>query len=207
MARLYKTIGQNYKAISIYESLLAKDPDNSLAAYQLAKLLLQVKNQKKQYPLLQELQKVDAENANYLCHEGIANTMLKNKNKAIDNFLQAYRKNDAHFKAIERLAYAYVLLQDKDSTALFVNRGLELRPEHIAMNKIKINALYRDKKYAKAEQLLQKMDTIAPNAIYVKKMLGRTCLKLKEYQKAKQYFQQAQKLNRTDYKIYTYVMG
>ena len=56
----------------------------------------------------------------------------------------------------------------------FTDIGLRLDSLHINLNRLKINELFRNKKYNKAIVRLKKLDSILPNNLYNKKMLGRS---------------------------------
>lgn len=193
------------KAISIFEEIVEKDDDNLLIKYQLGKLYLKTKQSLKAKKLFKSLIQKDRENANYHYQLGVAYAMLKKRNLKINSFLEAYKNDDEHIKAIHQLALAYVLLRDRDSSAIFTNRGLQVNPNHIELNKLKINSLYRKKEYLPAITLLEKIDTLKPNEHYTQKMLGRALYKLKDYNEAEKYFNKALKIDRSDFKSYTYL--
>ncbi|CAM1345067.1 tetratricopeptide repeat protein [Tenacibaculum amylolyticum] len=193
------------EAIHVYEDILKTDPENLLVKYALSKMYLQKGEAKKAKGLLQKLIKEDQNNANFHYQLGIANTALGKKYKRVDNFLDAYNVDAQHFNAIEKLARAFTKLRDKDSASIFINKGLALRPNHLNLNKLKINRLFLDKKYNESLLLLKNLDSIAPNEHYTNSMLGKTYLKLEQYDNAKKHFHKATKINNEDFKSYIYL--
>ena len=204
LANSYKKEKKYRKAITVYEKLHEEDKDNLFIAYELGKLHLTIKEAEKALQLFKGLIERDITNANYYYYKGIAYKLLGKRNLRMDSFLEAYEKDDKHIKSIENLAYDYTVLRDADSASIFIKKGLQINPNHIELNKLEINALYRDKNYNKAIELLQKIDTIEPNEHYTKKMLGRCYFLLKDFEIARKYFKQALRIDKTDYKVYTY---
>ncbi|CAM1351693.1 tetratricopeptide repeat protein [Tenacibaculum insulae] len=193
------------KAIVVFEDVLKKDSENLLISYQVGKLYLQTKQATKAVKLFKKLISVDKNNANYNYQLGVAYAMLRKRNLKINSFLAAYKNDETHIKAIYQLAMAYTFLRDKDSAAIFIDKGIKVNPNHIKLNKLKINNLYRQKDYLPAIALLEKIDTLEPKEQYTKKMLGRCFLKLKDYGKAKENFKEALAIDKTDFKSYTYL--
>ncbi|WP_299162955.1 tetratricopeptide repeat protein [uncultured Tenacibaculum sp.] len=193
------------KAISIFEEIVENDDENLLIKYQLGKLYLKTKQPLKAKNTFKRLIEKDKKNANYHYQQGVMYAMLKKRNLKINSLLEAYKNDNEHIKAIHQLAVAYILLRDRDSSTIFMNRGLEVNPNHIELNKLKINSLYRKKDYLSAISLLEKIDTLKPNEHYIQKMLGRALYKLKDYEEAEKYFKKALKIDRSDFKSYTYL--
>ncbi|MBA6155901.1 tetratricopeptide repeat protein [Tenacibaculum sp. S7007] len=205
LGKTYQKEKKLQKAISIFEEIIEKDADNLLINYQLGKLYLQTKQPLKAKKVFEFLIVKDKTNANYHYQLGLVFSMSKKRNPKIDSFLDAYKYDDEHIKAIHQLAVSYTLLRDRDSANLFINKGLKVNQNHVALNKLKINDLYRRKEYLPAISLLEKIDTLASNEHYTQKMLGRILYKLKDYGEAKKYFKKALRIDRDDFKSYTYL--
>lgn len=193
------------KAITIFEDLVKLDSENLLVQYKLGRMYVKTKQPAKAIKTFKNLLKQDSSNANYHYQLGISYAMLKKRNLKIDSFLDAYKNDEEHIKAIQQLALAYTFLRDKDSANLFINRGLKVSPNHIDLNKLKINNLYREEQFREAIKLLQKIDTLEPNEHYTQKMLGRSFFNLKEYDKAREHFNNAKEIDKSDFKAYTYL--
>ena len=119
--------------------------------------------------------------------------------KRIDYYLLAYKLNNTHFNTIEKLAKSFLTIKDKDSSNLFTKKGLMLRPNHIDLNRLKINDLFRKKKYKESLSSLFHIDSIKPNEHYTHKMLGKCYYNLENYTNAEKHFKKAYMLNNEDY--------
>ena len=205
LGRTYQRLKQYKKTISIYEEILTKDTHNLLLQYKLAKLYLLTKQPKKSVKIFQFLITQDIENANYSYQLGISYALLGKRNPKIDSYLEAYRKDNQHLKAVYRLAKSYKKIGDRDSSALFVEKGLVIQPNHLDLNKMKINYLFRKKQYSKAIDLLINIDSLVSNDYYTIKMLGRSYYNIDSLALAKKQFTKAKKLDNEDYKNYTYL--
>lgn len=205
LGKSYRKQKKYVEAIQVFEEIIKKDSENLLVQYQLGKLYLLTRKSKKAEKTFKTLIAQDSWNANYSYQLGLAYAQLKKRNLKIDNFINAFKKDSTHIKAIERLAIDFILLRDRDSSKLFVDKGLALYPNHIQLNRMRINSLYRNKKYKKAIAILKKLDTLKPNEHFTLKMLARTYYNLKEYDKAKKFFEKAGKIDGEDFKSQTYI--
>lgn len=205
LGKSYEKEKEFNKAIAIYEEIVNNDAENMLVQYQLGKLYVKTKQPTKAIETYSTIIKQDSTNANYHYQLGVAYGMLKKRNLKINSFLKAFTNDDTHIKSIHQLALAFTFLRDKDSAAIFINKGLSVNPNHIALNKLKINSLYRNEKYKKAIKLLNRIDTIEPNEHYTQKMLGRSYFNLKKYKKASEFLKKAIDIDQSDFKAYTYL--
>ncbi|WP_072555486.1 tetratricopeptide repeat protein [Tenacibaculum todarodis] len=205
LGKAYQKLKKYKKAISVFEEITKNDSENLLVNYRIGRLYLLTNQPKKAKNIFQELIKKDAENANYSYQLGLAYAMLKKRNLKINSFLETYKKDDEHIKAIHQLATSFILLRDRDSANIFIERGLVVDANHIPLNKLKANKLYRDKRYLDGIRILEKLDSLKPNEKFTQKMLGRSWYKLKNFEEAKKYFNKAKKIDQSDYKSYTYL--
>lgn len=205
LAKNYRSLKQSKKAIKIYEGILAKDSLNLVLKYQLGKLYLLNKKPKEAVETFQYLIENDKTNANYSYYLGLSYALSAKRDPMINSFLDTYAKDSTHLRAIARLAKSYKKLNDKDSTELFVSKGLALNKNHIDLNKLKINNLFRKKKYQKAIPLLLNLDTIDKKDTYSASMLGKTYFKLDSLDKAKKYFNKLYRMDRENFKAKTYL--
>lgn len=205
LAQSYRKQKRFKKAIQFFEEITQKDAENLLVKYQLGKLYLQVKKAEKAKETFKKLIVKGPKNANYSYQLGLAYALLKKRNLKINNFLNAFKKDSTHLKAIERLAVDFSLLKDTDSSRLFVKKGLKINPNSIRLNRLKANDLFRNKKFLKTLKILQKLDSLQPNELYNQKMLARTYYNLEDYNNAKKHFVKASKLDVEDFKSYTYL--
>ncbi len=193
------------EVINLYEEICRKDPDNLLLKYKLGKKYLQLRKYKKAEMIFKELIRKDHKNANYYYQLALSTPQYKRIFTRIDNYLLAYKLDNAHFNAIEKLAKSFTLIKDKDSAKIFTEKGLELRPNHINLNRLKINRLYAKKKYNESIILLNHLDTIQPNERYTHMMLGRSYFNIENYDKAEKHFLKAGYLDDEDFKSSIYL--
>ena len=204
LAKGYQRLKKSKKSIEIYEDILEKDSLNLVLMYQLGKLYLVTRNAKKSVQLFKYLIEKDKTNAHYSYQLGLAYAIRNDRDPMINSFIDTYKKDSTHLKAIAHLASSFNKLKDRDSTQIFVEKGLILDSNHINLNKLKINQLYRDKKYLEAIPFLLNLDTIAKNDTYPTSMLGRTYYNLDSLKKAKKYFRKLSSMDRESYKAWTY---
>ena len=205
LAKAYKRLKKTNKAILIYEEVLKKDSLNLVLKYQLGKLYLINRKAKKAILTFKNLIKKDSLNAHYSYQLGLSYALKNLRDPMINSFIATYKKDSTHLKAIAHLASSFNKLKDRDSTKIFVKRGLAIDNNHINLNKLKINQLYRDKKYVEAIPLLLNLDTLAKNDTYFTSMLGRAYYNLDSLQKAKKYFRKLYRSDRENYKAHTYL--
>ena len=205
LGKTYVKLGQIGKAITVFEEIIKNDSENLLVKYELGKLYLKTNRVRKAADVFKELIKADNSNANYSYYLGLVYDKQKENNKRIDAYLDAYKKDDEHIKAIEKLAIAYRALRDKDSSNLFVEKGLQIAPYNSNLNRLKINEFYRSEKYNEAIGLLKKIDSIEPNEHYTHKMLGKCYLKINDNINAKKHFSKALTLDGEDYSSHIFL--
>jgi len=88
---------------------------------------------------------------------------------------------------------------------LFTGKGLAINKNHIELNKLKVNQLYKDKNYKEAIPLLLNLDTIDRKDTYSTSMLGRMYFKLDSLDKAKKYFNKLYAMDRENFKAKTFL--
>lgn len=205
LAKNYRRLKKSKKAIKIYEEIVAKDSLNLVLKYQLGKLYIITRNPKKAISTFKYLVKNDAINANYSYHLGLSFALNGKRDPMINSFIDTYKKDSLHIKAIARLAKSFQKLKDVDSTQLFVDKGLTINKNHIDLNKLKINQLYKDKKYKETIPFLLNLDTIDKKDTYSMSMLGRSYYHLDSLEIAKKYFKKLSVTDWEDYKANTYL--
>ncbi len=193
------------EVVRLYEEICKKDPDNLIAKYTLGKRYLQIKKFDEAKLIFKELIKKDVNNANYYYQLAASNPQPKKIFKRIDYYLLAYKKDNKHFNSIEKLARNFTIIKDRDSALVFIDKGLKLRPNHIDLNRLKINGLFRNKKYEESIKLLEHIDSIQPQEHYTHKMFGRSYFNLEDYNKAEKHFQKASKLDIDDFNSMIYL--
>jgi tetratricopeptide (TPR) repeat protein len=205
LAKSYRRLKKTKEAILIYEEILVKDSLNWVLQYQVGKLYLIARKPSKAVTTFKYLIHQDDTNANYSYHLGLAYALNGQRDPMINSFIDTYVKDTLHLKAIVRLAKSFKKLNDKDSTQLFIDKGLTLDKNHIDLNKLKINQLFKDKKYQETIPLLLNLDTIDKKDTYSTSMLGRSYYNLDSLVAAKKYFKKLSYMDRDDFKSQTYL--
>jgi tetratricopeptide (TPR) repeat protein len=205
LAKNYRRLKKSKKAILIYEEILSKDSLNLVLQYQLGKLYLITRNAEKGAAIFKYLIKMDATNANYSYHLGLAYTLKGQRNLMINSFIATFEKDTLHLKAITRLAKSFKKLKDIDSTQLFVDKGLVLSPNHFELNQLKINQLFKDKKYKETLPFLLNIDSLYKKDTYSINALGKVYYNLDSLDTSKKYFTKLSYIDKENYKANTYL--
>ena len=205
LAKAYQRLNKSKISINIYENLLAKDSLNLVLAYQLGKLYLKTKNHQKSIAIFKSLIKKDSINAHYSYQLGLSYAFAKERDRMINSFIDTYKKDTAHIRVLSKLALSFFKLNDKDSTYLFINKGLELAPNNESINRIKVNQLYRERKYEETIPILLKLDSIKKMNLFNNTMLGKAYYNLDDFEKAKVRFEKVVKIDTEAYKNFTYL--
>ena len=205
LAKSFYKVKNYQKAIEIYETVLEKDSDNLIITYRLGKLYFSANNLKKASTVFKMLLEKDPNNPNYDYQLGLISSRKADGNEMLTHFLKAYKSDHTHLKSVYQLAKTYSLLRKRDSSRLFTDKGLLLDSSHKNLNKLKINELFRNKKYHAAITRLLMLDSITPNELYTKKMLGRSYFNIDSLSKAESNFKKAKILDKEDFKILTYL--
>lgn len=197
IGKSYQFLGNADKAIEMYTIVLTISPDNLLLKYTLAKLYMGEHKVKDAVLLFKELIEQDPTNPNYHYYLGLAYDKLK-KDSTI-GYLKAFKLDSMHLKSIYQLAKFYEDVDIKDSTTLFIDKGLEINPESINFNQLKAKDTYYNKQYEATLTYLQKLDTVLDfKTVFTYKLLGLTYLKLEDYKQAETYFLKAKEKDSRD---------
>lgn len=205
LAKVYQKLSKSEESIVIYENIIAKDSLNLVLAYQLGKLYLKTKKHQKSIVIFKNLINKDPENANYWYQLGLCYAYVKDRDRMINSFIKTYEKDTTHIRAIAHLASSFSKLKDADSTKMFVEKGLILDKNHINLNKLKINKLYREEKYIAAIPFLLHLDTIDKKETFSMSMLGRVYYILDSLETSKMYFKKLSRADRENFKAQTYL--
>lgn len=205
LATCFQKTNRNNEAVNLYKEILEEQPQNLLTLYKLAKLYLKLNNTTEAIKSFNHLAHKDSLNPMYDYYIGLAYKNKKDINKKTDSFLKSYHKDTTHIKSIYRLTLCYQTLRDKDSSNLFLDKGLALAPDHINLNKLKINNLYGQQHFSEAIELLKKIDSLQPSNFYTQKMLGKSYFKNEDYETAIGKFKKALSIDPEDFKSHTYI--
>ncbi len=203
IGKSYQLIGNSDKAIAIFKEVLIAQPTNLLLKYNLAKLYMAERKYKAAEKLFIELTKADPSNPNFhfqlgLCYEKMGQ---KNFHKGLNSFLTAYKVDSLHLKSIYNLAKAYEKLKFKDSTKLFINKGIGINPLSVNFNQLKVKESFRNKNYDTTLVYLKKLEELQFKTKFTYMMYGLTYMQMEDFINAKSAFEKAKRLDYRDGKI------
>ncbi len=192
LAKAWNRKGYITKAIAIYRSILEVDSTNVNIRYNLGILLAKKGKIRQAKKLFYELEKYDKNNPDYSYQLG---QLEQDINKKLDAYLRSYHKDSTLIKSIYKITQLYRLLSNyKDSVDYFMDKGLQLSPNHFGLLRFKVVDLYRDKRYTKMAKLLLKLDSIYPQKLFIKKNLGLAYLQLNKLEKSEINLKKAKKI-------------
>jgi len=201
LGRVYELSGYTSKAIKTYEDVMQKDSSNLIMIHNLGKLYLSNYKVSKAEYIFKYLIKQDSLNPNYTYLLG----QLYQKQKLIyamgQSYLDTYNLDSLHIKSIYRLAVFFKEINDKDSTMVFIDKGLRLDPDNINFNQLKANQLYGSKKYKDAIIYLEKLERLNYKSKNVYEMFGMSYLKIDSLKLAEKYIKKALDIDRKDPKL------
>lgn len=196
IGRCFQALGNAEKAINIYKEVLEANPNNLLLKYHLAKLYMGNRQSKKAKALIEELIQKDPENPNY--HYQLGEIINKQKKDPTKAYLKAYDLDTTHVKSIYELARFFKKVKVRDSSELFINKGLHLFPKSLNFLQLKAQNEYRKKEYDSTLVYLKKLEKLKFETPFTFDLFGRTYHKLKDYEKAIEYFEKATGRNQQD---------
>ncbi|MDP3359524.1 MAG: tetratricopeptide repeat protein [Lutibacter sp.] len=201
LAQLFVSTGFTSKAVETYESLIEKDPSNLLAANSLGKLYLSLNQAEKAEKIYRYLMKRDTVNPNYPYQ--LAESLEKqNKHAEMgQRYLDAYNLDTLNIKSIFALAQFFKSLKFKDSTSLFIDKGLKVDSNNINFNQLKANELYFLKDFSGALTYLKKIDSLNFKSVQIYEMFGMCYYNLQDFELAEKYFKNAIILDPDDSQI------
>jgi len=193
----YQFRGNVPKTIALYTEVLEANPNNLLLKYTLAKLYMGERKVRKAIKLFTELSKQDPKNPNYHYYLGLAYDKVK-KDPSV-GFLKAFELDSLHLKSVYQLAKFYREVDIKDSTTLFIDKGLKINPKSINFNQLKAKDAYYNKEYDVSLAHLEKLDTVLNfKTLFTYKLFGLIYLKLENYKQAETYFLKAKEKDSRD---------
>ncbi len=196
----YEALGNIEEAMKLYEEVLQMHPENLLLKYQLAKLYISNFKVEKGIKLLKELSQKDSLNPNYPYQLGNTYAKLGTQGfiKSGNYYLQAYRIDSTHVKSIYNLAKFFEQLRFKDSTMLFINKGLMINPNSINFNQLKSKHSYLNKELDTALAYLKKLENLNFKTKFTYQLYGLVYLKKEDFKQAENYLKKAQRIDFRD---------
>jgi len=195
LAKVYSLAGFKTKALNTYQSIIATDSLNHLVFNSLGKIYLSDGHPAKAEKIYSFLITKDSLNPNYQYQLGMA---LLKQNKLIkmgQHFLEAYKLDSMHLRSIYQLAKFFKKIRDKDSTDLFISKGLAIDSLSINFNLLKAQNLYYTKQFKGAIKVLNKLKHLDYTSVTTYEMLGMCYYNLKDYASAEKAFKKGLKLD------------
>ena len=202
LAKVWEAKGYPEKAATLWEEIVKKDTTDLENQFRLAKIYIRLNRKNEAMQMIKKLEQKDPGNPWYPYQR--AKLTDDSLNKKLDAYLSAYRKDTTWLNTIYPIAQLYNIIKFYDSTRIFIQKGLKLRPAHSGLLKLKALEEFRQGKNKKALKTLQKMDSMHQKPFFVKKNLGIGYYKIKDYPKALEYFDQALAIEPTDPDSYLY---
>lgn len=188
IARAYNSIGNYDKAIIQYESIIMDYPDLELPRFELGKLFLKTNKTPEAVYQFDYLKEQGSGNPEYYYYMGISMLKLDSTKAGVQFFKNAYNLDNEHLRSIFQLGKYYISQQEKDSTLLFVDKGLDFYPNDVSLINLKALALFNNDEYEKAMILFEKLLELGEVKPYIYEKLGSCYYKLWEFEKAKGAF-------------------
>ncbi len=201
LGNVYNSAGLTTKAIAVFENIIEKDTSNLLVANSLGKLYLGQNKAKKAERMFRFLKKKDSLNPNYPFQLAEALSKQNKPFKMGQSYLDAYNLDTMHIKSIYELSKFFKELRLKDSTMLFIDKGLEIDSININFLQLKVNQLYFSKNFDETIIYLNKLDSLNFKSVNTYEMFGMCYYNLKDFEKAEASYKSALRIERNNPKI------
>lgn len=202
LGQVYQSAGMPNNAMEIYEEIIAKDTSNLLVAHNLGKLYLANRKSKSAEKLYRFLKTRDPLNPNYPFQLGKALDRQKKKLQMGQSYLDAYNLDTLHIRSMYELAKFFKELRYKDSTMLFINKGLEIDSLQVNFLQLKANQLYFQKEFEATLEVIAKLEKLNFRSVNTYEMAGMCHVNLEQPDAAEKYFRKALRVDRNHPKIY-----
>lgn len=185
IAKCYLALGSTKKAEVYYEKSYNAFPEDELTIYNYAKILLGVKQYARASELFEKLIYKDHENPNYYYQKGLALEKMKDSMQlAIDQFQIVVRKDQTHQKAIIKLGKHYLKKRKHKLVNFYVDNGLVIYPESVALISLKAQNFYWQHYYTKAAIWFEKLVAMGESTEFIHEKLSQCYADESDYKKA-----------------------
>ena len=111
------------------------------------------------------------------------------------SYLDAYKLDTLHLRSIYELSKFFKKIRDKDSTNLFIDKGLVIDIKSVNFNLLKVQELYFDKQFESAIEVLNRLDSLHYKSVTTYEMMGMCYYNLKQYDLAEKEFRKGLSLD------------
>lgn len=184
IARAYNATGNSQKAIIQYQSILKNSPENTLAKFELGKLLDKTKKYEQAAQLFEELTALNKGNAEFYYYLGKAlqsNLTYEQGNTALQ---KAIVLDSTHLKSIYLLGKYYVEVEETSNALKIIEQGLRTAPDDVALINLKALAHFNNGNYAMAAPLFERLIALGERKPFVHKKLGYSHFSIGNYEMA-----------------------
>ena len=194
---VYDDIAKAYIAIGNYDKAVIANEDNLLIKYEFAKLLARTKKYNEANLLFTNLITSDSLNPNYHYELGIVLEKQKDTS-ALEQFMDAYKLDDTHQKAIFKIAKYRLIKRDFLSTHSYADKGLESYKNNVKLISLKAQAYYYQEYYSDAIVWFQKLLDLGEESEFIYEKLSLSFAQNSDYIEAINYRKKALKYSPND---------
>ncbi|TLP74509.1 tetratricopeptide repeat protein [Maribacter sp. ACAM166] len=188
IARSYNAIRNFDKAIVQYRYVTNDNPNFQLAQLELGKLLLKVKTYADAKSVFINLIQLNNENPEFQFYLGEANSNLELSDESLVHYKKALSLDSTHLRSLFQLAKYYTIKQERDSALNYIEKGLLLYENDVAMINLNALVLYNDFQFKNAIPFFERVLDLGENKEYVYEKLGYSYFMNWEFEKAKQNY-------------------
>jgi len=194
LGNVYNLAGYKTEAVTAYEEIIRGDSTNLLVLSSLGKIYLSEFKPKRAEKIYRYLTKQDTLNPSYPFQLAKAFSKQNKFFKMGQRYLEAYKLDTLHLRSIYELAKFFKKLHIKDSTNLFINKGLALDSLSINFNLLKAQELYYSKQFKETIKILNRIEKLNYRSVTTYEMLGMCYYNLKDFDLAEKSFRKGLKL-------------
>ena len=172
-----------------------------MVLHSLGKLYLKQSKPTSAGVLYEYLLRKDSLNPNY--HYQLGQSFLKRNRKSdmADKCLDAFAIDSLHMKSIYGLAKFFKDIRVRDSTKIFIDKGLAIDKNNLNLIQLNANYLFMTKDYDGAIDNLKKLEKLNFRSVSSYSMLGMSFVRLQELDSAEVYFRKGLGMDRSNAKI------
>ncbi|MFK5890460.1 MAG: tetratricopeptide repeat protein [Flavobacteriaceae bacterium] len=187
--------GYKTEAVTVYEKIIQKDSTNLLVLNSLGKIYLSEFKPKRAEKIYRYLTKQDTLNPSYPFQLAKAFSKQNKFFKMGQSYLEAYKLDTMHLRSIYELAKFFKKLRYKDSTNLFIDKGLVIDSLSINFNLLKAQELYFTRQFKSAIKIIDRLASLNYKSVTLYEMKGMCYYNLKDYDAAEKAFREGLKMD------------
>ncbi|MDT7829411.1 tetratricopeptide repeat protein [Pricia sp. S334] len=188
IARAYSAIGHYEKAIVQYRSVVDREPDAQVAAFELGKLLLRTNKYEEARKRFAHLVESDRDNPEYHYYLGEAFRELDQPASSLVSFKEAIEIDSTHLRSLFRLGKYFTIQQERDQALQYVDAGLWFYEQDVSFINLKALILFNDNQYEKAIPWFEQVLELGETQPYVYEKLAFCYYKSWEFERAKETY-------------------